>query len=353
MSSNNPLVSIIIVTYNNRNDIENCLDSILNQTYKNFEIIIVDNASKDGTPDIVQKKYPSVRLIRSPKNLGYAGGNVLGLKYAKGDYIVVLNPDTVVDKNWLQELVSVANRDNKIGIVGACVLLYDQPNKINALGNLLHFTGLVFCNAFYEPYDKYKEKNQFLALPSGAAFLVKRKVIEEVGFMDKFFFMEFSDTDFVTRTISKGWDSLVTPKAKVYHKYQLKITPVRLYILEKGRYYFLLKNFDKRILTILLPALCLTEVLIWGFALLRGKEYVISKVYAFKWLIKNYKQNFSNQDRRLRLLTLLCGKQFHSYLCHKISIPSKWLNSQLMRNIIELYFNNIYLILYKFFSYLV
>jgi len=347
MNTENPLVSIIIVTYNNKDDIEECLDSILNQTYKNFEIIVVDNASKDGTPDIVQRKYPTVRLIRSPKNLGYAGGNALGLKYAKGDYIVILNPDTIVDKNWLQELVSIANRDNKIGIVGACILLYDQPSRINALGNVLHFTGLVFCNAFCEPYDKYREKDQYLALPSGAAFLIKREVIEEVGFMDKFFFMEFSDTDFVVRALSKGWDSLVTPKAKAYHKYRLKMNPLRLYILERGRYYFLLRNFEIKTLLILLPGLLISEFLIFGFATARGKEYLISKLLAVRSILKRLHRLISRKTANKNFKKTVDKDILRKYASYAISVPREWIKGNLQRKLVELLFNKLYYIVYQ------
>jgi len=341
MKTENPLVSIIIVTYNNKDDIEECLDSILNQTYKNFEIIVVDNASKDGTPDIVQRKYPTVRLIRSPKNLGYAGGNALGLKFARGDYIVILNPDTVVDKNWLRELVSVANMDDKVGIVGACVLLYDRPDRINALGNILHFTGLVFCNAFYEPYDKYKEKDHFLALPSGAAFLVKRKVIEEVGFMDEPFFMEFSDTDFAVRAILKDWRCIVTRNSIVHHKWKPKMTPERLFVLERNRLLLLMRTFNRRLLAILLPSLLLTELLILGFCLISGKQYLSAKIASLKAILRLKKIYYDRDSRNVSYRNLM------NYLDYKVCIPEGLIKLR-SRKALQRLLSSVYRLLFTF-----
>jgi GT2 family glycosyltransferase len=119
----NKLVSIIILIYNNEKDLAECIPSILNQTYKNFELLIVDNGSTDGSVELVKTRYPGIRLIETGANLGYAGGNNIGFKEAKGDYIVVINPDTFVDPDWLYYLIRPLDENPAIDITNPKVLI--------------------------------------------------------------------------------------------------------------------------------------------------------------------------------------------------------------------------------------
>jgi len=340
-----PLVSIIIVTcaYDSRKDIDDCLKSIENQTYKNFEVIIVDTMSSGGTRDYVERSYPFVKLVRSKADLGYSGGNALGVKYTYGKYIVVSNPDVVVDKDWLYELIRGARNHPEAGILAPNVLLYDKPRMVNACGVEVHFTGLVFPRFFEEPESRCKE--EYVLAPCGASFMIRRDVVEDVGFMDQDFFMDFGDIDLAMRVLLRGWKCLIVPSSKVYHKFLLKMTPRKYFILERGRWLMSMKNFSRRTLIILLPSLALTEVLAWGYALYCGKEYVASKIATYRWVLKNLTKTLKKRGK-VQKLRKVRDKELLELMSHKITVPKQWLEG-ISKLIVEGYFNAFYQTLYK------
>ena len=131
---NFPLVSIITINWNNNDDTSEMLKSLLRISYPNYEIIVVDNYSTQCDASCLKMEFPEIRLVMSTKNLGFAGGNNLGLKYASGEYILLLNNDTVVHENFLEPLVRLMERDHKIGIVSPKIYFYDEPNKLQYAG---------------------------------------------------------------------------------------------------------------------------------------------------------------------------------------------------------------------------
>lgn len=344
-----PLVSIIIVTYNSRDDIDECLKSVENQTYKDFEVIVVDNASSDGTSDYIERNYPFVKLVRSEVNLGYSGGNALGLSYAQGEYITLLNADVAVDGDWLSELVAGTRKHSEAGIIASNILLYNNSRIVNAYGNEVHFTGLVFSRFWGKLESGCKE--EYVLSPSGAAFMVRRDVVKDVGFIDGDFFMEFGDVDLALRVLLRGWKCVVMPSSRAYHKFLLKMTPRRYFVLERGRYLTLVKNFSRRTLTLLFPSLVVTEVLSWGFALYRGKDYVASKVAAYNWMLKNLTRTLKKRTK-VQKLRRVNDKKLLELMTYKVSIPEQWLKG-VSETIIENFFNAFYKILYRIILYLV
>jgi GT2 family glycosyltransferase len=144
------MVSVIIVNYNGGKYLNDCLSSVLAQSYGNLEVVLVDSCSSDDSVDYVKKKFPQVKIVTNSKNLGYGGGNNMGFNHALGEYIAVLNPDTVVEKDWLLELVSALQRRPESKIVTSQVLLYDDPDSINGCGNDVHISGLVFSRGLFE-----------------------------------------------------------------------------------------------------------------------------------------------------------------------------------------------------------
>jgi GT2 family glycosyltransferase len=340
-----PLISIIIVTYNSKKDIDECLRAIEDQSYRNFEVIVVDNASSDGTADHVGRGYPRVKLLRNDANLGYSGGNNSGVDIAKGEYIAILNPDVAVDKEWLNEMVGHAKKHPEAGIVASKVVLYDNPRVVNACGNDVHFTGLAFCRGYGDEEGKYSSQEYVLA-PSGCSFLTKRKVVRDVGLFDDDFFIDFADIDFAVRCHLMGYKCLLVPSSKVLHKFVLKMNPVRYFVLERGRYLLLLKNFSRRTLVIIFPSLILTEVLTWAFAILRGREYIMAKMAAYRWIRRNW-QRIMKKRRIIQKLRRIDDKGVLKLMTYRISIPQRWLKRRALRIIVETFFNLLYFMLYR------
>lgn len=339
-----PRISVIIVTFNSLSDIGECIDSILSQKSSKceIEIIVVDNNSIDGTPEYVRSQYPNVKVIRNSTNLGYSGGNLIGLKYATGDYIFILNPDIILDENCISSLIRAIETYPNYGLYALSVMLYDEPTLINAAGNEVHITGLTFSRLYRA--DGRLLKDERLIAPSGAAFVISRSIICKIGFFDSDFFMDFADTDLAVRAWIAGHECILVSSAKVYHKYKMKIHPKRFFFLERGRYLLLLKNFEKRTLLFLMPALILTEILTWGYALRSGKAYVISKLAAYRYIAAN-RHKIAKKRSEVQRLRVVGDRELFKLLSYKVTIPEDILKNGIIRRIIEHGFNCLYSIL--------
>lgn len=201
-----PLVSIVVLNYNGQLYLEKCLKSLEKLNYPNFEVILVDNASTDGSVDYVQSYFPWVRVIKNRKNFGYAKGNNIGIAYAKGEFIVLLNMDTYVCANWLSKLIESVQTDLKIGACGGKFYDYYKKRPVN-----VHRYCRIDKNK--RPYDIPQE----VATLYGAGILVRRKVFENIGLFDSTYFMYFEEIDLCWRMRLAGFRCVYVPDAIVYH----------------------------------------------------------------------------------------------------------------------------------------
>jgi GT2 family glycosyltransferase len=305
-----PLVSVIIVTHNNQHDIIDCVQSVLSQLYQHLEIIIVDNASTDGTVNKIQENFENIkqiRLIKNPRNSWYAGGNNLGFHHSKGELIVILNPDLVVDNFWLSALVDAYNKHANAGIVCSNVLLFDDHKRINACANEIHLTGFVFARFYGEDHCECT-REEVVAAPSGASFMFSANKLKAIGrempFDSTRFFMDYSDTDLAIDFLSHGFVSYIAPSSKVFHKFKFKMDPHRLFILECGRYQ-ILGHFRKKTLVMMLPALTVTELIVWSFILSKGRSLIRPKIKVEVWLFSHFRDIFKSDNSASKDLKLI------------------------------------------------
>ncbi len=248
------LASIIIVTYNHRKYLAPCIGSVKNQEYPH-EIIIVDNGSDDGTADFIAETYPGVTLIRN-KNTGFGAGNNLGVRNATGDYLVFLNPDTVVEKDWLTNLIKPIREDHKI-ITTPKILLYDG-SAINTCGNINHFTGLTFTRGLNDPPGSHDRVGAVSGI-SGACFAIRKEGFDRMGGFDERFFLYNEDSEFSWRAHLFEIPILYVPSSVVRHHYALAVSPQKMYYLEKGRYLILKTYFSFGMSLVLFPSLFIAE----------------------------------------------------------------------------------------------
>lgn len=242
------LVSVVIVTYNRREVASDCLASVLNMNHPNFEVVLVDNGSKDGTVEVIRERFPrsagfpSVKVVASKTNLGLNGGKNLGQNQAEGEYVFFLDSDTLVDKNLLTELVRVAESDSRVGMVCPKMYYHQPKNVIWYAGSFVNLWTSQTKNigANEEDQGQWDQVRETEFAPT--AYLVKREVVEKLKGHDEALFMTYGDTDYGFRTREAGFKVMLCPTAKLWHriKAQDNVKTIRAlgYNLPMRAYYF-------------------------------------------------------------------------------------------------------------------
>ena len=338
-----PKVSIIIVNTNELHHLQRCLPSIFKQRYPNYEVIVIDNASVDGSINYIEENFPTIRVIQNKVNLGYAGANNVGFQKADQKYIAVLNPDTEVDSNWLQELINALENNKKAGLATPKILLMDKPQKINACGNNITYSGLTVCRGLEQPAEKYTKPDVVSAV-SGAAFVIKREVLEKIGGFDESFFIYYEETDLSLRALLAGYQCLFVPTSIVLHKYAFRFTPKKCFYQERNRYYSLLKTLKWPTFFALLPELLLSELLAWGYVLLKGPEHIESKFRSYLWLIQN-RSLILESRRKTQKLRVSSDRTILKTFSHQLTFAQT--TSPILAKILETIINPILFILGK------
>lgn len=256
-----PSVSVIIVHYRGREMLRRCLDSLLDTNYDSFRVVLVDNGSRDGSVEFVKKLNGDlVDVIRSEENLGFVGGNNLALPQVKSKYVALLNDDTVVAPDWLKRLVNVANNDPSIGACQPKLLSLSNPKCFEyngCAGGMLDVYGVPFCRG--RVFDLIEDDNgQYDATAdvfwaSGAAILVKRQVLDDVGFLDDMFHAHMEEIDLCWRIRLAGYRVVCVPSSVVYHLGGGTPLPEKFYLKERNNLIMMLKNFSGRSLLKFFP----------------------------------------------------------------------------------------------------
>lgn len=216
------MVSVIIVTWNSEKEISNCLSSLS----ENLEIIVVDNSSQDRTREIIKKRFRKVKLLENPSNLGFAKANNQGINIAKGDYILLLNPDTIVSPGSIEGMLKFMETHPDVGVIGPKLLNPDgsiQPScrEFPSYKNiLLELTGIprIFPKISlwkmgYFNHNDLRDVDQ----PMGACLLVRRQALREAGLLDESFPIFMNDVDLCYRVKKRGWGIVFFPEAEVFH----------------------------------------------------------------------------------------------------------------------------------------
>lgn len=253
-----PKVLVIVLTYNAAEYLGDCLSSVARVQYPRefFKVLVVDNGSTDGSVEFMETNFPDIEIIVNDTNLGFAGGNNVGMRYAIDhgfDFAYLLNQDTVVDANFINEAVAVAQTDTRIGAVQSKLLLHDKPELINSRGNMIHYLGFAFAGGYLEQ-DRQLEISE-IAYASGASCLLRVSALKEVGVFNDSFFMYHEDTDLGWRFWLAGWRVVLAPKSVVYHKYEFSRSIKKFYFMERNRTTVLLQNYKMATMFVIAPAL--------------------------------------------------------------------------------------------------
>jgi hypothetical protein len=289
MSERKP--SIILVVYNGMQYLPDCLTSVMAEceSYPGSEVVVVDNASSDGSDGWVAAQYPEVRLVRQQNNVGFAAGSNLGAASAHGDVLVFLNQDTKVLPGWLKALVEgLANQEN-IGLTTSKLLIMSQPEQIHLSGQDVLFTGMIFGRGSRRAANEFTEA-QAVGAVSGASFAIRRELWERLGGFDEDFFMYYEETDLSWRAWLLGYSSWVIPDSVALHDAGDKPSVRATYYLARNRPRLLLKHWKWQTLVLISPALLLTELLEWAYLLRLGPRHAGNKLRAWAWLLAHLGQ---------------------------------------------------------------
>ena len=242
-----PLVSIITISYDHPEVTCALLESLRHITYPNIEIIVVDNASPKDDPAIIKQSYPEIIFIQSEKNLGFAGGNNIGIKHAKGKYILLLNNDTEVETGFLEPLVEKLESNSKIGAVSPKIKFFFQPDTIQ-------FSGQAPINPYTMRSHGYGygivDSGQFdqdttTNFVHGAAMMIPIEVVRKVGLMAEIYFLYYEELDWGARIRAAGYELWYVHNSTVMHKESIstgRLTPFKTYYLNRARILYLRRN---------------------------------------------------------------------------------------------------------------
>lgn len=306
-----PLVSIIVVNWNGKEFIQQCIESILNQSYSRFEICLVDNGSTDDSVELVEKKFPQVKIIRNEKNLGFAEGNNIGINHSKSEFIALINPDVIIEKNWLSNLVPILQSSGKIcGVAGKQFYLGDNFGK-----NAVFCTWSKINPYSASPYNFHDDEPvSNVDYLTGAAMMIKREIVRKVGLMDSGYFLYFDETDWCARMIRGGYDLVYVPTAISWHAVSglVSDSSKKIYYMERSRIRFALKNFDILFIPIF-DAIFAAETIYVIFRDIKNRNFSRTKIRlkVIGWNIKNLGKTF--QQRKKDFEIIQNNSKFNSY----------------------------------------
>jgi GT2 family glycosyltransferase len=301
-----PVASLVVVNFNGAGSVRACIESLITDESSSIQVLVVDNASTDSSPailDALADTYPVVEILPSQSNRGYAGAVNLALPSCRGRYVGVLNMDVIAEPGWLAPLVSFLDNHENVGAVCPLIALAGG-DVINATGQDLHVSGLGFNKNLGRPRTSAGSDPIRCGGLHGATFLIRRDLLVALGGMDESGFLYQEDVNLSWMLRLARHDIYCLPGSVVRHDYYLSMHPTKLYLLERNRWSLILTALRAETLALLLPALLVTEVMVWGYAVLRGPGFLAAKArtYAALWSQRKARRIRREEIARLRVL---------------------------------------------------
>ena len=336
---NGCLISIIILNYNAGKFLLECVESIYKSENKNFEVILVDNASNDKTFRECKEKFSDITLIENEKNLGYCEGNNVGIRRAKGEFVVVLNPDTVVKPDWLNALIH-AYESNGEGIYQPKILASTDHNMLLSSGQITQLFGFGYSRGKGEKDMNEFNKLEKISYASGTCLFTSKKILEKLNLFDSFLFAYHDDLDLCWRGALLGINSFYVPQSIVFHPiegYSFKWSKFKFYLMERNRQYCILTHFSKSTYFKMLPALILVDLAVSLFYMKKGM--LIIKLKSSLNILKNTKK-ISEKYNQIQSQRKYSDKEILGFFHDEIQVP-KWVVSEMSNTLFNNFLNNL------------
>ena len=296
--SGSPLVSVVALNYNGKDDLQILFDSVSRTRYPNMEVIMVDNGSTDGSIDFVKEHFPFVRIIGNGENLGAASGFNIGIQNSKGKYVSLLSDGMEVDPDWLQPLVDVMETQEDVASLDAWLLDYHDRKRfdvVSGAGRYADYFGNILVRGAGELHSGYDRRIRRVF--AGVA-LIRKEVFDEVGLFDPDFFFGYEDIDLFYRVNLAGYRVLSVPSSKIYHKSGdsskrgKRRRPGFYYLEKRNRLVSMVKNLPLGLLILAIPVILLEYSSYLAFwTLKRNRRNLSELVTALSWFfhLKNVK----------------------------------------------------------------
>ena len=304
MQPKNPLISIIILNYNAGNLLIDCVRSVFASSYPNFEVIVVDNVSTDNSHRICKDNFEKIKLIENKENLGYCEGNNVGIRNANGEYIVILNPDTLVETDWLEKFLDATEKYGE-GLFQGKNVAIDNEKILRSTGNMIHLFGFGSSRSKGE-LDTGKYTNiEEINYASGTCLFTSKKIFTELDLFDSFLFAYHDDLDLCWRASMQGIQSYYVPSSIVFHPsegFSFKWSNFKFFLLERNRLYCLFTHYSRSTILKLLPSLVLVDIAVSFFYLKNG--LFSEKIKASLDILRNFGniQSRYNQIQEKRIV---------------------------------------------------
>lgn len=343
MTNLNKKVCIIVLTYNSKNNLHDCFFSLSKISYPQelWTVLVMDNRSTDGTVEQIKQDYPWVKVIVNDQNYGFAKGNNLGMQWALEndfDYIYLLNDDTEVDPDFLTKAVEQAEANEQVGSVGSRLMLWNDKELINSIGNAIHYLGFGYCNGYKEKFDPQKHYKKQITYASGAGVLLKKQVLEKVGLLDENFFMYHEDLDLAWRISLAGYKNILAKDSIVYHKYSFSKSIQKYYYMERNRFLVLLYNLKFASLVLIFPAWLIMEIGLFAFSFKSGWWKEKLRVYKYFFKPGVWGKIIDKRDK-VRQFRKVKDKEIIKHFVGKISYQEQEMQNFILEKIANPVFN--------------
>jgi GT2 family glycosyltransferase len=319
----NDLVSVIILYYKDKDNISNCIQSVLNQTHSSTELLVVDNKSADGVVEILRKNYPQVKFIVLDENRGYCGGNNEGLKHATGQYVFFLNSDVILEKDYVAKMAAAMRSSGKIGLVSGKILRFDRKT-LDSAGLFISSKYGLIDRGFDQIDDGHYDKREDIFGCCGAVLFARmsaaEKILENGELFDESFFAFFEDGDVSFRMHIFGYEVLYEPSAIAYHARGASSTGTNnrrfftkpqyyQHLLLRNRYLFIIKNFPGKFILNVLHKLIFYECLIFTYILIHPKLWCV-----YSDVLKLFRVTYKKRKKNLSHSSSIIGVKMHDWI---------------------------------------
>jgi GT2 family glycosyltransferase len=293
-------VSVIIPNWNGKELLGPCLETLYRQQFDDFETILVDNGSTDGSVAFVEKNFPQVTIVRLDENRGFSGAVNVGLTASRAPFVCLLNNDTEVDGRWLGNLVNALAADPQAGSAASKVLFFSEPQSVNSAGDEFSLFGVAYQRRLTRGDAELFNQSRYVFSACGAAALYRRELFDKIGVFDEAFFAYQEDVDFGFRAQLTGYRCLYVADAVIYHKYHKtssKVATFTLHLRERNKYFVLIKNLPIKFFLLCAPLFLLHE----AFALLQAIRFNHVRVYfAARWDVRRYLPQLLRSRRQIQ-----------------------------------------------------